>query len=92
MIVQLSLTTVLMVMDVRLVYLLRACGRRFRAVGDENWQTVRVLPSNATSLTLHGLRPHTVYQFTVLARDDNGTARFSKLTSATTRSTPPLYS
>jgi len=55
-------------------------------VGDKDWQTVRVVPSDATSLTLHGLQPDTVYQFTVLARDQNGTARFSRITSATTRS------
>jgi len=60
---------------------------RFRAVGDNDWQTVRVVPSNVTSLTLHGLQPDTAYQFIVLARDQNGTARFSRVTSATTRST-----
>ena len=62
-------------------------GGRFRVVGDKDWQSVRVVPSNATSLTLHGLQSDTVYQFTVLARDQNGTARFSRVTSATTRST-----
>jgi len=58
---------------------------RFRALGDKHWQTIRVMPTNATSVTLYDLQPDTVYQFSILARDQNGTARYSSLASATTR-------
>jgi len=52
------------------------------------WRTLRVggLSAEVTSLTLHQLRPETVYEFTVLARNRLGDGLFSDITTARTKS------
>jgi len=50
------------------------------------WQTLRVVPRDSCSLTVHGLRSRTRYQFVVLARDQHGASHFSRLVSAMTTS------
>ena len=57
---------------------------RFRSSQSEIWQTVRVVPRDSYSLTVHGLRPRMRYQFMVLARDQHGVAHFSRIVNVMT--------
>jgi len=57
---------------------------RFRSSQSEVWQTVRVVPRDSCSLTVHGLRPRTSYQFQLLARDQHGVPHFSRVVNAMT--------
>jgi len=59
-------------------------GGRFRSSQSEIWQTVRVVPGDSCCLTVYDLRPHTRYQFMLLARDQHGDAYFSRLVNAMT--------
>jgi len=70
-----------------LTYLLTYNGRaRYRAEAEssEEWQTLRVVPNDSSSMTIYRLRPHRTYQFLVMARDRFGRQRFSPAVSATT--------
>lgn len=49
------------------------------------WQTLRVVPSDALSITVYNLLPHTKYQFMVLSRSHLGDEHFSKQVSAVTK-------
>ena len=62
----------------------RAMLCRFRSSQSEFWQTVRVVPRDSYSLTVHGLRHRTRYQFMLLARDQYGTPHFSRVVNAMT--------
>ena len=57
---------------------------RFRSSQSDVWQTLRVVPRDSCSLTVHGLRSRTRYEFTVLARDELGGAHFSRVVNAMT--------
>ena len=50
----------------------------------EEWQTLRVIPDEATSITVYKLFTDTTYQFTVLSRNHLGDGMFSKIVTATT--------
>jgi hypothetical protein len=50
----------------------------------ESWQTVRVVPIDSLSVVVHRLRPSTVYQFMVLARNQLGEGLFSQPINGTT--------
>ena len=54
----------------------------------EEWQTLRVIPDEATSMTVYKLFPDTTYQFTVLSRNRLGDGLFSKIVQATTSGIP----
>ena len=45
---------------------------------------MRVVPRDSYSLTVHGLRSRTRYQFMLLARDQHGVAHFSRIVNAMT--------
>lgn len=51
----------------------------------EAWQTLRVLPDSATSLTVYGLDQDTTYEFTVLSRNRRGDGLFSKIVTQRTQ-------
>ena len=59
---------------------------RYRAETEtsEEWRTLRVVPNDSSSMTIHRLWPHRTYQFLVMARDRFGRQRFSPTVSATT--------
>ncbi len=53
--------------------------------GRDVWQTLRVVPDEATSLTLYNMAPDTTYQFSVLSRNRLGDGLFSKIVTAKTK-------
>jgi len=56
----------------------------------EDWLTLRVVPSDATSLTVYNLIPEATYQFTVLSRNRNGDEQFSPPATAKTKGFPAV--
>ena len=60
------------------------CVCRFRSSQSDAWRTLRVVPGDAYSLTVHGLRAGTRHEFAVLARDEQGAAHFSRVVNAMT--------
>lgn len=49
------------------------------------WQTLRVVPDDALSITVYNLTPVTRYQFMVLSRSHLGDEHFSKQVSVVTQ-------
>ncbi|KAK2156896.1 hypothetical protein LSH36_202g01008, partial [Paralvinella palmiformis] len=49
------------------------------------WQTLRVVPDEATSITVYELLPNFNYEFTVLSRNRLGDGLFSKIVTARTK-------
>jgi len=62
---------------------------RYRVVSSTKteWRTLHVggLSAEVTSLTVHQLRPETLYEFAVLARNRLGDGLFSESTTARTK-------
>jgi len=71
-------------------YTFYLCRYRVLSSSTTDWRTMRVggLSAEVTSLTLHQLRPETVYEFTVLARNRLGDGLFSDTTRARTKGEP----
>ena len=68
------------------VYLTR--WRTQKSGGDstlEEWKTLRVVPSEATALTVYNLHSGTVYQFFVMSRNILGEGKFSEIVTAKTK-------
>ena len=53
--------------------------------GRNEWQTLRVVPDEATSITVYELLPNYNYEFTVLSRNRLGDGLFSKIVTARTK-------
>jgi len=54
------------------------------------WQTMRILPDDATSVTIYKLQPGTLYQFMVLSRNRLGDGLFSKPVTLATKGRPTI--
>ena len=59
--------------------------KKAQGEGQAKWQTLRVVPDEATSLTIYNLFPITLYQFSVLSRNRLGDGLFSKIVTAKTK-------
>lgn len=53
--------------------------------GSEQWHTLRVVPDEATQITVYKMYPDTNYEFTVLSRNRLGDGLFSKVVKAKTK-------
>lgn len=63
---------------------------RIQGLGSQsNWETIRILPDGATSVTVYNLVPDTLYQFMVLSRNHLGDGLFSKPIAASTQGSDP---
>ena len=53
----------------------------------QRWMTIRVIPAEATSLTVYKLYPDMMYQFMVLSRNQLGDGFFSEIVAIKTKGT-----